>query len=144
MPFPLERKDYVIELASPGTQTAGIKDIGLLPFDASLVAIIALAGTAGVTGSQITDVHSITASGAGATIFANAAKITYSGSVVVGSLNAADLVAPKQYTAGTLFAMENDSVHTTGAVHQKVLLVFRRRGRIPAVLINTVAGLAVL
>ena len=137
-----DQGNFVLELTSIGTQDAGVKDIGMLPFGAFLVGIVAKLGTAGVTGSQVSDVHSISASGTGTTIFSNAAKITYT-TTVDGTVNSADVAAPIFYAAGTLFTLEVDSVHSgTAAVNQKVLLVFQRASARPALLINSVANLA--
>ena len=136
-----DQGNFVLELTSVGNQSTGVKDIGMLPFGAYLVGIVAKLGTAGVTGSQITDIHSITASGTGTTIFSNAAKITYT-TTVDGALNSADVVAPVFYGAGTLFTLENDSVHSgTAAVNQKVILIFQRASARPALIVDSVANL---
>jgi hypothetical protein len=142
-----DQADFVLELASIGDQTAGIKDIGLLPFAAKLVGFIASLGSAGVTGSQIVDIHKITSSGAGTTIFSDAQKITFT-TTVVGSIAAADTaLTPVAHAAGSLFTLENDGAHSgTAGKHLKVLLFFRReRGaKMPVKAFNAIADIAYL
>lgn len=108
--------DYVMEFVISGAQTASTitsagRTSAIVPFDSRLSAIIARLATAGVTGSQTTDVQvngvSINSSGT-LLSFATTSKIpTYATTTL--------LTNPTKVNKGDVITLQNTAVHTTAA-----------------------------
>jgi hypothetical protein len=126
--------EHLMVLKSLGTQTAAVKkDIARLPVGQGrkwyLKRITGKLGTAGVTGAQAVDVHA--GEGAGVTILGST-KISFATTVqdptypTLGQLS---------YDEGTLFQIDNDTVHSgTAAIDLTVALLFSRIP--PAAVVN--------
>lgn len=128
------KNEHLMVLKSLGSQTAAVaKDIARLPYGQGrnwfLKRLTAKLGTAGVTGTQAVDVNS--GEGAGTTILGST-KISF-------ATTAQDPTYPSlgqlSYPEGTLFQIDNDSVHSgTAAKDLIVELLFSRIP--PAAVVN--------
>ena len=120
--------DLLVELNVAGTQTAATdKACKVIPFACELIGFLAALGTAGVTGSQVVDIHKN-----GTTIFSKSAKITFATTVATMTAFASDetaVTSPVQFAEGDVVTLDVDSVHSgSAAVNLCVTLLFRRTG----------------
>ena len=105
----------------PGTQTASnVKAMEIVPFDGFITNVHAELVTAGVTGSQVVDLNKN-----GTTIFAAAAKITFTAAAAV---NAYSALTSRAVSKGDKISLDVDSIHSgTAAVGLLVHMQISKR-----------------
>ena len=112
-----------ILLKARSTQAAGLTfDTAFVENDGVIDNIYALLGTAGITGSEIADVHKN-----GVTIFAAAPKLTFPTTVADATYSLLTAAARK-VLKGDRLTLDIDSVHSgTAAIDLWVYIVIRRK-----------------
>lgn len=101
----------------------------VVPFNAIIAAIMFRVSTAGVTGSQNTDVKIIpAATGIAATIFASsAAAVQFATGAIVPTYGALATPNPPKVLKGDIVRLDTTAVHTTPARGLTGYIVFRRQ-----------------
>ena len=121
--------DFVLELAINGTQTTtaggtAATTTSVVPFDCYLAGVLAVLGTAGVTGTQTTDLLQNTAS-----LVGSGTLLSYATTATVPTYNTAGLTTnPPLFSKGDILTLTNATIHSgTAAINQSVLLLLKRQ-----------------
>lgn len=116
--------EYVLELSVPGTQTqADHLEVNIVPYDGTIRGIFARLDTAGVTGTQTTDVLLN-----GTTIFSGATLINFATGVKVPTYGAFT-VNPTVVKKGDTLRLNNTVVHSGTPAKSLATMINIRRGR---------------
>lgn len=115
--------ELAVPLSASGTQAVlNGSAVAVAPFNGFIQAIFARLGTAGVTGSQNTDIQKN-----GVTIFASgAAAVQFATGVTTPTYGALAAANPVPVTKGDVIKLNTTSIHTTPAIGLVVMIVFRR------------------
>ena len=116
--------EQVLQMGVPGTQTATTdKEFVTCPMDGFIKAIIAKLGTAGITGTQVVDIHKN-----GVTVFGSLAKIVFATTNVAP--NAHPAYGDISVLKGDQLSLDVDTIHSgTVAEDLTVALVISKRPR---------------
>lgn len=120
--------DFVMELTISGAQatgtTASARTSAIVPFAGRLSAIIARLGTAGVTGTQTTDVLVNNVS-----VVSSTTLLSYATTALIPTYNTSLLVAnPTLVNKGDVITLQNTAVHSgTAGNDQSVYINIERQ-----------------
>lgn len=119
--------DFVAELTISGAQatgtTASARTSCIAPFAGRLSTIFGRLGTAGVTGTQTTDVlvNNVT-------LVSSGTLLSYATTAVIPTYNTGNLVTnPPFVNKGDVITLQNTAIHTTPANDQAVYITIERQ-----------------
>lgn len=112
--------EFLVALSAPGAASVGAKFSFLVPFACQLKAVFGKVRTAGVTGTQNSDIQKN-----GVSIFSGAGKVDFASGATAaayGPLSA----NPTQFVKGDIITLNITAINTTPAVDTSILLVLQR------------------